>query len=72
VLSSGGRDNSALLPPPVIPTPLGFAGADEAQPVYAYAWPAWKIVLLTLLALSEGFVLVRLARDRRSVAMSQA
>jgi hypothetical protein len=62
VLSSGGRETPA--PPAIVPTPLGLIGTGESLPVSSYAWPAWKIVLLTLLAVGEGFVLVRLARDR--------
>jgi hypothetical protein len=65
VLSSGGRETSALAAAAaVVPTPLELVGAGDLLPVYSYAWPAWKIVLLTLMAVGEAFVLVRLARDR--------
>lgn len=60
VLSSGGREAPAAAG--LAPTPLGYVGAGEALPAYGYAWPAWKVVLLTLLAVAEGFVVVRLAR----------
>lgn len=71
VLSSGGRDSSALLPAAVTPTPLGFAGAEDSLPASVYAWPAWKIVLLALLAVAEAFVLLRLTRDRQSMRTSE-
>lgn len=66
MLSSGGRETPALTATgAVVPTPLGFASGSEPLPVAAYAWPAWKVALLTLFAVAEAFVLVRLARERR-------
>jgi hypothetical protein len=66
VLSSGGRATPALAATgAIVPTPLGIASASEPLSVASYGWPAWKVVLLTLLAVAEAFVLVRLARARR-------
>jgi hypothetical protein len=66
VLSSGGREAPALTARgAVVPTPLGFVSGSEPLPVAAYGWPAWKVMLLTLFAVAEAFVLVRLARERR-------
>jgi len=67
-LSSGGREA-----PPVAglaPTPIGLVGAGEALPAYD-ASPSWKVAVLTLLAVAEGFVLVRLARHGRFARTSE-
>lgn len=69
VLSSGGREAPAAAV--LAQTPLGFVGAGEALPAYGYAWPAWKIALLTLLAVAEGFVLARIVRNRRFARASE-
>jgi hypothetical protein len=63
VLSSGGRVMPAVAGR--APTPLGLVRAGEAPPAHGYPWPVWKVALLTLLAVVEGFVLVHLARNGR-------
>ena len=64
VLSSGGRAMPAVAG--LLPTPLGLVRAGEALPTHGYPWPAWKVGLLTLLAVAEGFVLARIVRNRAS------
>jgi hypothetical protein len=64
VLSSGGRAMPAVAV--FQPTPLGLVGVGEAPPTHGYPWPAWKVGLLTLLAVAEGFVLARIVRNRAS------
>ncbi|MDP9259701.1 MAG: hypothetical protein M3Q31_24550 [Actinomycetota bacterium] len=68
-LTSGGRAAPPLAG--LAPTPLGLVGAGEALPADAYAWPPWKVAVLTLLAVAEGFVLVRLARHGRFARASE-
>jgi hypothetical protein len=63
VLSAGGRETPA--PPDIAPTPLAFVGAGDVLAATSVPWPAWKIVLLALLAAAEALVLVRLVRDAR-------
>ena len=70
--SAGGRGASLVATAAaVVPTPLAFVGTGEALPVYSYAWPAWKVAALTLLAVAEAFVLVRIVRYRHFAQMSE-
>ena len=56
-------------PPPVVaaapkPTPLGFVATGELLPSYDDPWPSWVFSLLGVMAASEVYLLVHLARAR--------
>ena len=62
---------AAVAPPPLPvapavpdPTPLGLVALGEALPSEGDEWPAWVFSLLGVLAASEVFLLVHLARAR--------
>ena len=55
--------------PPVVvtapkPTPLGFVATGELLPSYDDPWPSWVFSLLGVMAASEVYLLVHLARAR--------
>ena len=62
--SRGGRRHLPPLPTVPKPTPLGRVAVGERLPSYEEPWPVWVFSLLGVLAASEMFLLVRLARAR--------
>jgi hypothetical protein len=65
--SHGGRHQPPPLPVvPVAPdpTPLGFVAIGEALPSSSDPWPSWVFSLLGVMAASEVYLLVHLARAR--------
>jgi hypothetical protein len=67
--SHGGRRQPPLpvVPAAPRPTPLGFVATGEVLPSYDDPWPSWVFSLLGVMAASEVYLLVHLAR-RRSFA----
>jgi hypothetical protein len=64
VRSHGGRRQPPVVPVVPQPTPLGFVATGELLPSYDDPWPSWVFSLLGVMAASEVFLVVRLARAR--------
>ncbi|MDX6597258.1 MAG: hypothetical protein QOE87_1145 [Gaiellales bacterium] len=64
--SHGGRLQPPLPVVPVVPapTPLAFVASGETLPSYDDPWPSWVLSLLGVMAASEAYLLVHLARAR--------
>jgi hypothetical protein len=64
--SHGGRLQPPLPVVPVVPapTPLAFVAGGETLPSYDDPWPSWVFSLLGVMAASEVYLLVHLARAR--------
>ena len=63
-ISHGGRQAAPVVATAPKPTPLGFVATGELLPSYDDPWPSWVFSLLGVMAASEVYLLVHLARAR--------
>ncbi len=63
-ISHGGRQAAPVVVTAPKPTPLGFVATGELLPSYDDPWPSWVFSLLGVMAASEVYLLVHLARAR--------
>ena len=63
-ISHGGRQAPPVVVTAPKPTPLGFVATGELLPSYDDPWPSWVFSLLGVMAASEVYLLVHLARAR--------
>ena len=66
-ISHGGRQLPPVVAAAPKPTPLGFVAAGELLPSSDDPWPSWVFSLLGIMAASEVYLLVHLARARSFV-----